>query len=158
MIDYDSWDFTVRTPFSNIGAKTEDGVLVQLQLTDDALDIEPVSTSDRKIARQIERYCKDPAKGFDMDFELRGTDFQKRVWRAMQKIPPGSVRTYGELAKKLKTSARAVGGACRRNNIVLVVPCHRVVASDGLGGFSGERMGKWPQVKRMLLDHEGVEI
>ena len=150
--------FTVRTPFSNLGVKTEDGVLVEMQMIDDKLDIAPVAACDKRIARQVERYCRNPGKGFDMAFELRGTPFQKKVWQAMQNIPAGSVATYGELAAKLKTSARAVGNACRRNNLLLVVPCHRVVAADGLGGFSGARLGKWPAVKRKLLAHEGVEV
>lgn len=152
------YDFTVKTPFSNLGVKTEDGVLVQMQMVDDKLQIEPVSASDKRIAKQVQRYCKSPEKGFDMNFELRGTPFQKKVWKAMQKIPAGSVQTYGDLARKLKTSARAVGNACRRNNLLLVVPCHRVVAANGLGGFSGARMGKWPAVKRKLLEHEGIII
>ena len=158
MTNTQSWDFTVNTPFSNIGVKTEDGVVVQIQLVENKLAIAPSTSSDRRIAKQIERYCKHPETPFEMDFELRGTPFQKKVWKAMQKIPSGSVATYGELAGKLKTSARAVGNACRRNNLILLVPCHRVVAANGLGGFSGERLGKWPTVKRQLLAHEGVTL
>lgn len=150
------YSFTIRTPFINLGIRTEDGILVEMQMVEDDLDIQPSTVIDKRIARQVERYCKNPQQDFDMDFELRGTAFQKRVWKAMQKIPSGSVRTYGELARKLKTSARAVGNACRRNNILLVVPCHRVVAADGLGGFSGARMGRWPAVKKQLLAHEGI--
>ena len=152
------YDFTVKTRFSNLGVKTENGVLVGISMIDDRINRPPVSQTDKRIARQIEAYCRNPLKTFDMAHELRGTPFQNKVWKAMQQIPSGSVATYGELARKLKTSARAVGNACRSNNILLVVPCHRVVAANGLGGFSGERMGKWPAVKARLLAHEGVDI
>ena len=73
---------------------------------------------------------------------------QQRVWRLLRAIPPGQTRTYGELAQALSTSPRAVGGACRANPIVLLIPCHRVVAVDGEGGFAGQREGTWPAMAR----------
>ena len=90
---------------------------------------------------------------FDLDLDLRGTPFQLRVWDELQRIPQGEVRTYGELAASLGQpgAGRAVGGANGRNPIPLIVPCHRVVASDGLGGFTGGL--EW---KERLLAHEGV--
>ena len=90
---------------------------------------------------------------------LIGTPFQRRVWAVLQQIPPGVTRTYGELARRLGTSPRAVGGACRANPVPLFVPCHRVVtAGGGAGGFAGHGSGRWPQIKRWLLDREGVEL
>jgi methylated-DNA-[protein]-cysteine S-methyltransferase len=85
-----------------------------------------------------------------------GTPFQRRVWQRLSAIPAGETLTYGALARELGTSARAVGGACRTNPIPLVIPCHRVVATNGLGGYSGERGGDWLAKKRWLLAHEGV--
>ncbi len=81
------------------------------------------------------------------------TEFTKSVYAHMREIPPGDVATYGELASRAgrRGAARAVGTACARNEIVLVVPCHRVVASQGLGGY-----GYGTDLKRMLLEHEGV--
>jgi methylated-DNA-[protein]-cysteine S-methyltransferase len=152
------YSFTVRTPFSNLGVITEHDTVVGIEMIDDKLDIRPASAGDRRVAAQLERYCNRPDAGFDLDIELRGTPFQKKVWRAMQKIPPGKVKTYGELARKLATSPRAVGNACRSNNLLLVVPCHRVVSSAGLGGFHGAARGRWPAVKRQLLAHEGVTL
>lgn len=83
-----------------------------------------------------------------------GTLFQKKVWQALKRIPLGTVKTYGDVARELKTSSRAVGQACRRNNIPLFIPCHRVVAAHGIGGF----MGGYRHVerKRWLLQHEGI--
>jgi methylated-DNA-[protein]-cysteine S-methyltransferase len=84
----------------------------------------------------------------------RGTPFQRRVWQRLREIPPGQRRTYGELARELHTSPRAVGNACRANPLPLFTPCHRVVASNGLGGFSGAREGRWLELKAALLEHE----
>lgn len=83
-----------------------------------------------------------------------GTAFQRRVWQAMQEIPAGQTRRYGELAQALNSSARAVGGACRANPIPFLIPCHRVVATAGLGGFAGAHEGRLVDLKRWLLAHE----
>ena len=81
-----------------------------------------------------------------------GTRFQRRAWAAIARIPAGRTASYGDLARALDTSPRAVGGACRANPLPLVVPCHRVVATDGgLGGFSG---GAGLATKDALLRHE----
>jgi methylated-DNA-[protein]-cysteine S-methyltransferase len=74
----------------------------------------------------------------------------------LQKIPFGKVKTYGELAKILNTSARAVGNACRRNPVPLIVPCHRIVAATGIGGYAGRTSGDVHNIKRELLQHEGL--
>lgn len=84
----------------------------------------------------------------------QGSVFQRRVWDALLQIPPGQTRTYGELARVLGSSPRAVGGACRRNPIPLFIPCHRVVAANGDGGFAGHTRGRWMDIKRWLLAHE----
>ena len=93
---------------------------------------------------------------FESEISLRpqGTPFQLKVWQALKTIPFGSVRTYGDVAKECHSSSRAVGQACRRNNIPLFIPCHRVVAAKGLGGFMGgyRHVGR----KRWLLQHEGI--
>ncbi len=84
---------------------------------------------------------------------LPGSAFQQRVWQALQDIPSGQTLSYGQLARILRTSPRAVGNACRANPIPLFVPCHRVVAAHDLGGF----MGKHPHgtiYKQWLLDFE----
>jgi methylated-DNA-[protein]-cysteine S-methyltransferase len=85
----------------------------------------------------------------------RGTPFQRRVWGLLQQIPVGEVRRYGEIASALGSSARAVAGACRANPLPILIPCHRVVAATGLGGYMGEIDGGALEIKRWLLHHEG---
>lgn len=87
----------------------------------------------------------------------QGTPFQRRVWRALQGISPGSVLTYGALARQLGSSARAVANACRANPLPIIIPCHRVVAARGVGGYLGETVGEAIAIKRWLLHHEGHE-
>ena len=87
------------------------------------------------------------------------TPFQKKVYQLLKKVPKGKVTTYGALAKKLKTSPRAVGQAMRTNPFAPKVPCHRVIRSDGsIGGFRGRTKGKTISEKIKLLRKEGVEI
>lgn len=89
-------------------------------------------------------------------FNLHGTPFQKRVWQALLEIPHGCTVTYGQLAKKLNTSPRALGGAVGSNPVAILVPCHRVMGSNGkLTGFSAPG---GLTTKRWLLRHEGIAV
>ena len=90
-----------------------------------------------KTKNQIQQYISGRLKKFNLDIFLEGTSFQKRIWRELQRIPYGKTKSYGQIAKKFNTSPRFVGNVCGLNQHLLVVPCHRVVRSDGsLGGFS----------------------
>jgi methylated-DNA-[protein]-cysteine S-methyltransferase len=105
-------------------------------------------------ARQLRAYLADPGFAFGLPLRPSGTAFQRRVWAEIAKIPLGQVRTYGDVAKRLNNAPRAVGQACGANPFPLVVPCHRVVASDGLGGFARHGGGFLVDIKRWLLRHE----
>jgi methylated-DNA-[protein]-cysteine S-methyltransferase len=103
--------------------------------------------------RQLEEYFEGRRRDFDLPLRLHGTDFQRRVWNALQEIPYGATWSYGELARRIAnpSASRAVGLANGRNPISILVPCHRVIGADGsLTGYGGglER-------KRWLLAHEG---
>jgi methylated-DNA-[protein]-cysteine S-methyltransferase len=146
----------VNLPFGAVGIRLEDGRLRELEYLDQASpdyqeDIQGVA----RVIAAIERYVDDPQREFDLELALTGTPFQRRVWQALRAIPSGETLTYGQLAARLGTGARAVGNACRANPCPLVVPCHRVVAGNGLGGFAGERAGRKVAIKRWLLHHEG---
>jgi O-6-methylguanine DNA methyltransferase len=98
-------------------------------------------------------YLSGQGTNLDLPLEVEATDFQRRVWQALQAIPYGSTRTYGEIAASLgyrKTAARAVGHACATNPVSLVIPCHRAVRNDG--GLGGYRWGL--DRKRALIDQE----
>ncbi len=114
----------------------------------------PRTAAARRAAAALERYFSDPADVPSLDLEIGGTPFQRRVWNALRRIPCGTTLSYGELARKLGTSARAVGGACRENPVPIFVPCHRVVGAGGAGGFMGQAMGRPMEIKSWLLRHE----
>lgn len=110
----------------------------------------------KEAARQLERYFAKKLRRFDLPLGARGTDFQKSVWKTMSDIPYGETATYGGLAMALGSGPRAIGMACGRNPIPIIVPCHRVLASGGKeGGFSG---GQGLPTKRKLLALEGVVL
>jgi len=120
---------------------------------------EPITTKRVSALRaQLQRYFSSPAGFFTVPVRLKGTDFQRRVWQALQQIPLGETRTYGQLAKQLRSSARAVGNACRHNPVPIIVPCHRVVSARGIGGFCGQTAGAEVRRKRWLLRHEGAVV
>lgn len=107
-------------------------------------------------ARQLERYFAGKLKRFDLAIDPAGTAFQKSVWKAMRSIPFGKTGTYGGLAMVLGSGPRAVGMACGANPMVIVTPCHRVLASGGaIGGYSG---GQGLATKRKLLALEGIVV
>lgn len=104
--------------------------------------------------RQLDLYFDGELTVFDLPVFPMGTKHQEKVWKAMQNIPYGETRTYGEIAKELGSSAQAVGTACGRNPLPILVPCHRIIASKGkLGGYSGDG-GLY--TKRALLVLEGA--
>lgn len=110
----------------------------------------------KEATRQLERYFNRELHRFDLPLVARGTDFQKRVWAMMREIPFGETVTYGDMAAALGSGPRAVGMACGRNPIPIIVPCHRVLAAGGKeGGFSG---GRGLPTKRQLLAIEGVVL
>ena len=104
---------------------------------------------------QLSAYLENPQFRFDLPIKLTGSMHQLQVWEAMQRIPAGQVRTYGELAGEVGSNARAVGTACGQNPLPIVVPCHRIVAVNGLGGFMGGTGESTLSIKRWLLKHEG---
>ncbi len=104
--------------------------------------------------RQLHSYFENGNKTLDLPVMTSGTAFQQKVWTALDKIAAGETLTYGQLADCLKTSAQAIGNALRENPVALIIPCHRVVAANGLGGYAGETEGALPAVKECLLRHE----
>lgn len=150
----------VRAPFAVLGIETESGKVTGLRyLPHDTPLVVPRDRVAERTARQIERYLDDPAFRFTLPLAPHGTAFQRRVWDAIAAILVGESRTYAEIGRIVRSSARAVGGACGANRIALVIPCHRVVGSRGaLGGFMNATHGEGIAIKRWLLVHEGYRF
>jgi AraC family transcriptional regulator of adaptative response/methylated-DNA-[protein]-cysteine methyltransferase len=107
-----------------------------------------------RVLLQVARLVEAPAKGFELALDARGTEFQRRVWKALVEIPPGKTVSYSDIARRIGApkSVRAVAQACGANSIAVAIPCHRVVRNDG--DLSGYRWGVGR--KRTLLEREGV--
>lgn len=114
----------------------------------------PQNAMAQKLHEAIQHYLQDPAQLDDLPLALTGTPFQQAVWQAIRRIPPGQTLTYTELAQQVGSGARAVANACGANPVPLFVPCHRVVAANGLGGFMKGRKSNSLDIKRWLLAHE----
>jgi methylated-DNA-[protein]-cysteine S-methyltransferase len=122
-------------------------------------EVSPRDPVAARAVREIERYLDDAEYRFGVPLAPEGTPFRRRVWETIATIPVGESRTYGEVARAVRSSARAVGGACGANPIALIVPCHRVVGSRGaLGGFMHAADGDAVAIKRWLLVHEGYRF
>ena len=152
----------IQAPFGRLGIWTEvvDGSLMLAKI--DYLPIQSKLIAPRNLlAKEVQRQClayfKDPHFEFDIPLKPIGTAHQEKVWRNAQQIPLGQTATYGEIANKMKSGPRAVGNACGANPFPLITPCHRVVSTQGLGGYMKEDSpGLYRAIKIWLLRHEGV--
>ncbi len=142
-------------PFGVLGIRCDDCALL-------GIDFLPATEKPRRAngafavaaCEQLLRYFESPDMRFTVPVKPGGTPHQQKVWQAMCNIPRGETRSYGELAAELKSGAQAVGQACGANPIPVIIPCHRVVGSSGLGGFMGHASGAPLDIKGWLLAHE----
>ncbi|MBF4021082.1 methylated-DNA--[protein]-cysteine S-methyltransferase [Burkholderia pseudomallei] len=148
----------IDAPFGKVGIRTDASVVREIVYLPESMKrVAPGTPLAKQAARQIELYFERASARFDLPLAEVGTPFQHRVWHAICAISPGVVLTYGQIAKQIGSAPRAVGQACGANYFPLVIPCHRVVASGGLGGFANhDDEGYFLKVKRWLLAHEGV--
>ena len=119
-----------------------------------ASELHSESSLLQEAAAQITAYFKGDITQFTLPIKAEGTEFQQQIWDEMQKIPYGQVVTYGDVAQKIGSHARAVGSACGKNPIPVIIPCHRIVGQAGLGGFSA---GEGQETKLQLLKLEGYK-
>jgi methylated-DNA-[protein]-cysteine S-methyltransferase len=150
----DVYASAVRAPFGWLGVRIVDGAVTCIDVLPQRPPTATPTALARRVSAQLKAYLNDPRVIFDVPLDMHGTPYQRRVWRALQRIRPGRVVTYGELAGRLDSGPRAIGGACRANPIPIIVPCHRVVAGGGIGGFMGHRGGAALDIKQWLLAHE----
>ncbi len=155
--DPEGFDAIIRTKVGPVGISVLDGRVRAAGFPPEGTPAKnEESPRLRHILNRLKAYFMQPQDVQDVLLALDGTEFQRRVWDALCAIPSGSVLTYGELARRLGTAPRAVGGACRANPCPIFVPCHRVVAVHGRGGFAGASSARWIEIKEALLRHEGV--
>ena len=152
----------ISAPFGRLGIQTElvDGSLMLSKidyLPSNQSLIDPSNPFEKSVAKQLDRYFKNPNHVFDLPLKSQGTVHQQAVWSSVQAIPAGFTSTYGEIARMIRSGSRAVGNACGANPYPLLTPCHRVVSAQGVGGFMKEDSpGFYRSVKIWLLKHEGV--
>ncbi len=147
----------IESPVGRLSITEANGALVRIAWSDHEAGDPRAQPGETPLlaraAEQLGEYFAGARRDFDLPVNPAGTPFQRRVWTEMARIPFGATESYGALARKTGSVARAIGGACGANPIPIVIPCHRVVGEGGaLGGFSG---GAGPPTKRALLELEG---
>lgn len=164
----DYYQARVKAPFGTLGVRVDGDLVSEIVFLPKSISaLTPRNKLAEKAAKQIARYLDDPEFQFKLPLKEVGTEFQRKVWRAISGIPAGKTLSYGAIAKHIRTGPRAVGQACGANWFPLVIPCHRVVASGGLGGFGSQPEGSAESdgdgeggyhlgIKRWLLAHEGA--
>jgi len=158
------WTAVISAPFGKLGIKTavhEKSLMVTeiFYVAKHVPLLKPQNALAQEAVNQINRYFTNPDMQFDLPMIPKGSPYQNKVWQQIAKIPIGKVTTYGELAKKISSAPRAIGGACGANPYPLIVPCHRVVSATGIGGFAQQdEEGYHRNIKTWLLHHEGVRI
>lgn len=152
------YSIVLDSPLGRLGVCLQAGHITRLNYLPGTWRLRPATTPlEKDITQQLEAYFADSRCRFKLPLEMHGTPFQLRVWQTLQSIPTGTTVTYGQLAERLDSGARAVGNACRRNPISIIVPCHRVTAASGVGGYGGKTAGPPLVRKQWLLRHESRE-
>ncbi|MBS1214719.1 MAG: Methylated-DNA-(protein)-cysteine S-methyltransferase [Proteobacteria bacterium] len=149
----------MAAPFGAVLLREDQGALVSVEVMPFSRPlIPPGSPVLEEAVRQFEAYFEDPRWTLTLPLLGRGTRFQQLVWNALKAIPVGEARSYGRLSAVLGSGPRAVAGACRANEVPIIIPCHRVVSGQGLGGYCGRLSGPYLDIKRWLLRHEGYAV
>lgn len=145
----------IEVPFGRLAIWADVSGVREISLVDARSPLAaPTGAMARRVCDELQAYFDDASHVFALPVYVDGSAFQKRVWQALRGIDAGVTTSYGELARRLKTSARAIGGACRANPVPIIVPCHRVIAANGQGGFMGVQGGAPAKMKHWLLEHE----
>ena len=129
---------TFRTKYGWISAFEEKGKITEIKFLKTKTKNIGTSQILQKLRGKIKSYFSNKIISFNLPLDIRGSILQKKIWKELKKIPYGKTKSYGEIAKIVKTSPRYVGNVCGLNKHLLLIPCHRVIRTDGtLGGFSG---------------------
>jgi methylated-DNA-[protein]-cysteine S-methyltransferase len=158
-VDMNQVDYSaiIHSPIGKLGIQTGEQYLHRIDfLTEQSTARAPKNVLAAEVVDQLTQYFANPMFTFTIPCDMDGTTYQHRVWKRLKTISAGQYMTYSDVAKKLHSGARAVGGACRSNPIPIIVPCHRVVSRSGIGGYAGDWGVGRVNIKKWLLRHEGV--
>ena len=154
---YEHYQCIIAAPGFNLGVRCNEESLLAIEFLQPGQELPAENAIAHVVERQLRAYLTAPGSGFDLPLAKLGTDFQRRVWQRIATIPLGQTISYGQLARDIRSAPRAVGQACGANYFPLLIPCHRVVAATGLGGFDRAGGGFLLEVKKWLLRHEGID-
>jgi len=145
----------IQTPAGNLVVHSRQGVIFDVDWTNDDARTQLV---EHYLQRQMAEYCLNTSVPIHIKLLKQGSDYRNRVWNELCQIPLGETMTYSALAKKIGSSARAVGNACRDNPYPFFIPCHRVVSVSGMGGYCGQTQGELMNIKIKLLEFEAAQV
>ncbi len=146
---------TYALPCTTLGLRTANDHLIGIDFLAPGIpEVAPRTPLAREVLSQLKAYTRDPDFQFDLPIAITGTAYQQRVWQALCAIPRGTTVSYGELARQLASGPRAIGRACGDNRLPVIIPCHRVVAKQGPGGFMHQTSAGPLAIKAWLLTHE----
>ncbi|MCB5188654.1 methylated-DNA--[protein]-cysteine S-methyltransferase [Methylobacillus caricis] len=149
-----NFDALIEAPFGAVGILVDEEYVTGINLIPESMSPYCIPQPFAQyVAQQLKQYLQDSSTTLDIPHLLQGTPFQKRVWRKMSEIPLGQVWSYSELAEQVASGPRAVANVCGANHLPLLIPCHRIVAKSGIGGFM-QGTAKGLEIKRWLLQHE----
>lgn len=152
------YDMVFLSPIGTIGINIIDDKVHELKFINNLKESKPKDSFHKELSKQLDLYFKKKLNVFDVPYELSGTQYQINILKKVAKIKYGSTQSYSDIAIKADSHARPVGNACRNNPLQLLIPCHRVVGKNNIGGYSGENIkknGNMMFIKKSLLEIEG---
>lgn len=148
------FDYIYSSPLGNLGLIFNQSYLKALHILENqTVEYNAPHPIANTIISDLDAYFKNPTHIFTCAIKPEGTSFQIKVWEALRALPAGKTDTYGELARQLQTSPRAIGQALKKNPIPIVLPCHRIISKIDLGGYMGKSKHHLA-IKKWLLNHE----
>ena len=150
----EKYEMVFISPIGPIGVNSSNEHIIKIKFDLNLIEIRPKDLFLKKVRDQLDLYFKKKLTKFTIPYVLSGTNYQKRVLKEVANICFGDQQTYSDIAQKINTHPRPVGNACRENPIQLLIPCHRVIGKNNIGGFSGEDIrvnGDMMVVKKNLL-------
>ncbi|ARU30655.1 hypothetical protein CAP31_02490 [Sulfuriferula sp. AH1] len=149
------YDAVLAAPFAHLGVMADAQGVRRIDFLPADFPLQAGSTPHvQRLVQGLAHYWRDPVQTFDVPLSYQGSEHQLRVWQALLAIPVGQTRSYGDIAREIGSSPRAVGQACGANPLPILIPCHRVVARAGPGGFMHRRDDAALAYKDWLLRHE----